>query len=57
MTNITTNVSEYEAISALIQHYIVGAKSGKGDDMKVASDDASSFTGADLVADGGLTHV
>ncbi len=53
MTNITTNVSEYGAISALIQHYIVGAKSGKGDDMKVVfHNDATIFgyIGEDLFA-------
>ncbi len=44
MTNATTNVSEYEAISELIQRYIDGAKSGKGDDMKVAfHNDATIF--------------
>ncbi len=44
MTNATTNMSEYEAISELIQRYIDGAKSGKGDDMKVAfHNDATIF--------------
>ncbi len=53
MTNATTNMSEYEAISELIQRYINGAKSGKGDDMKVAfHNDATIFgyIGADLLA-------
>ena len=31
MTNATTNVSEHDAIATTIQHYIDGAKSGKGE--------------------------
>ncbi len=30
------NVSEHDAIATVVQHYIDGAKSGKGDDMKPA---------------------
>ncbi len=53
MTNATTNVSEYDVIAKVIQHYIDGAKSGKGDDMKPAfHEDATIFgyAGADLFA-------
>jgi hypothetical protein len=32
----TTAVQEYDAIAKTIQHYIDGARSGKGDDMKPA---------------------
>ncbi len=48
-----TKVSEYDAIAAVVQHYIDGAKSGKGDDMKPAfHEDATIFgyAGADLFA-------
>ncbi len=53
MSNAPTNVSEYEVIAKVVQHYIDGAKSGKGDDMKPAfHQDATIFgyTGADLFA-------
>ncbi len=36
MNNANTNVSEHGAIAKVVQHYIDGAKSGKGDDMKPA---------------------
>ncbi|MDO9051252.1 MAG: nuclear transport factor 2 family protein [Methylotenera sp.] len=48
-----TNMNDYDAISRLIQHYIDGAKSGKGSDMKPAfHDDATIFgyVGTDLFA-------
>ncbi len=48
-----TNVSEYGAIAKVVQHYIDGAKSGRGDDMKPAfHEDATIFgyAGADLFA-------
>ena len=51
MSNAPTNVSEYDAIAKVVQHYIDGAKSGKGDDMKPAfHKDATIFgyVGADL---------
>ncbi len=51
MSNATTNVSEYDVIAEVVQHYIDGAKSGKGDDMKPAfHKDATIFgyAGADL---------
>ncbi len=53
MSNAATNVSEHGAIAKAVQHYIDGAKSGKGDDMKPAfHKDATIFgyAGADLFA-------
>ncbi len=53
MSNAPTNVSEYDAIAKVVQHYIDGAKSGRGDDMKPAfHKDATIFgyVGADLFA-------
>ncbi len=51
MSNEPTDASEHEAIATTLQHYIDGAKSGKGDDMKPAfHKDATIFgyAGADL---------
>lgn len=48
-----TNMSDYEAITRLVQHYIDGAVSGNGSDMKPAfHDDATIFgyVGPDLFA-------
>ena len=53
MNNMSTDVSEYDAIAKTVQHYIDGAKSGRGDDMKPAfHEDATIFgyAGADLFA-------
>ncbi len=53
MSNAPTNVSEYDAIAKVVQHYIDGAKSGRGDDMKPAfHKDATVFgyVGDDLFA-------
>ncbi len=53
MGNEPRNVSEYDVIAKVVQHYIDGAKSGKGDDMKPAfHKDATIFgyAGADLFA-------
>ena len=53
MTTAPTNVNEEDAIAKAVQHYIDGAKSGKGDDMKPAfHKDATIFgyVGADLFA-------
>ncbi len=53
MSNAPTNVSEYDVIAAVVQHYIDGGRSGKGDDMKPAfHKDATIFgyAGADLFA-------
>ncbi len=36
MPETTTTLSDYEAIAKVVQHYIDGARSGKGDDMKPA---------------------
>lgn len=48
-----TEISEYDAIIRVIQHYIDGARSGKGAEMKPAfHDDATIFgyVGPDLFA-------
>ena len=53
MSNLPTNVSEYGAIAKVVQHYIDGAKSGSGNEMKRAfHKDATIFgyIGADLFA-------
>ncbi len=53
MSTTSTHVSEYDVIADVVQHYIDGAKSGKGDDMKPAfHEDATIFgyAGADLFA-------
>ena len=53
MSNTATNVNEYNVIAKVIQQYINGAKSGKGDDMKPAfHKDATVFgyVGDDLFA-------
>ena len=53
MTNVTTETKEHEAIAEVVQYYIDGARSGKGDDMKPAfHEDATIFgyAGPDLFA-------
>ncbi len=53
MSNAPTSVSEYEVIAKVVQHYIDGAKSGRGEDMRPAfHKDATIFcyVGADLFA-------
>jgi hypothetical protein len=53
MSDAPANAHELEAITTTIQHYIDGAKSGKGDDMRPAfHKDATIFghTGTDLFA-------
>ena len=53
MDNTATKLSDYDAITKTIQHYIDGAISGKGADMKPAfHEDATIFgyIGADLFA-------
>jgi len=53
MNNTATNMNEYELISRIVEQYINGAKSGKGDDMKLAfHKDATIFgyIGDDLFA-------
>ncbi len=44
MSKTPTNANEHDVITKVVQHYIDGAKSGKGDDMKPAfHDDATIF--------------
>ncbi len=53
MSNSATNVSEYGAIADVIQQYIDGAKSGRGDDMKPAFHKEATifgYVGDDLFA-------
>ena len=53
MSTATLNVTEYDVIADVVQHYIDGGRSGKGDDMKPAfHEDATIFgyAGADLFA-------
>ena len=53
MSNVTTGVNDQDLIAKVIQHYINGARSGKGDDMKPAfHEDATVFgyVGPDLFA-------
>jgi len=53
MSNAPANLSDYDAIVRTIQHYIDGAISGRGDDMKPAfHKDATIFgyVGKDLLA-------
>ncbi len=53
MSNAATNVSEHDVIAKVVQRYIDGARSGRGDDMKPAfHEDATIFgyVGADLLA-------
>ena len=53
MSNAAIDVTEHGAIAKAVQHYIDGAKSGSGDDMKPAfHKDATIFgyAGADLFA-------
>ncbi len=53
MSNVPIDVHEHDWIAKTVQHYIDGAKSGNGDDMKPAfHKDATIFgyAGADLFA-------
>ena len=53
MSTEVSNVTEHDAIAKVVQHYIDGAKSGRGDDMKLAfHSDATIFgyVGTDLFA-------
>ncbi len=53
MSNTTTGTSDQNAIAEVVQHYIDGARSGKGDDMRPAfHKDATVFgyVGPDLFA-------
>jgi len=53
MDNTATKLSDYDAITKTIQHYIDGAISGKGADMKPAFHEGATifgYIGADLFA-------
>ncbi len=53
MSNVITGVNDQDLIAKVVQHYIDGARSGKGDDMKPAfHEDATIFgyVGPDLFA-------
>ena len=53
MSNTPENLNEYDEIAKVVQHYIDGAKSGRGEDMKPAfHKDATIFgyVGTDLFA-------
>ena len=53
MSNSPTTVTEYDAIASTIQHYVDGARSGRGEDMRPAFHaDATIFgyVGPDLFA-------
>ena len=53
MSNVITDVNDQDVIAKVVQHYIDGARSGKGDDMKPAfHEDATIFgyVGPDLFA-------
>ena len=51
MNNISTDVRQHDAIAKTLQHYLDGARSGKGDDMKPAFHKGATiygYAGADL---------
>jgi len=53
MSNAAPDLSQYDAIAKVVQRYIDGAKSGRGDDMKPAfHEDATIFgyAGAEMFA-------
>ena len=53
MGHAARNVSDRDAITSVVEHYIAGARSGRGDDMKPAfHEDATIFgyIGTDLLA-------
>ncbi len=53
MSNVSIGTNDQDVITKVIQHYIDGARSGKGDDMKPAfHEDATVFgyVGPDLFA-------
>ena len=53
MSNEPTTVNEYDAITKTIQHYLDGAKSGRGADMKPAFHPEATvfgYVGPDLFA-------
>ena len=53
MTEVARQMNDYEAITKTIQHYINGARSGKGDEMKPAFHREATvfgYVGSDLMA-------
>ncbi len=53
MSEVATNVDQHEAVTRIIQQYIAGAKSGRGDDMKPAFHENATvygYVGTDLIA-------
>ncbi len=53
MSNATSTINEHDVIKQVVQHYIDGARSGRGDDMRPAfHEDATIFgyAGPDLFA-------
>jgi hypothetical protein len=45
MTMLATAVTEYDAIARTVQHYLDGARSGRGDDMKPAFHSGATIFG------------
>jgi hypothetical protein len=59
MSTPSAPLADYDAIAATVQHYIDGAVSGKGDDMKPAFHPAATifgYVGPDLFA-GPIQHL
>ncbi len=53
MSNTSIHVSDYDSISNVVQHYIDGAISGRGDDMKPVFHESATifgYIGDDLFA-------
>ncbi len=53
MSSTTTNVNEYEVIANVVQKYLEGARSGRGDDMRSAFHKEATvfgYVGEDLLA-------
>ncbi len=53
MTNASRNVNDRDDIAKVVQHYIDGARSGRGDDMKPAFHEHATvfgYVGPDLFA-------
>ncbi len=53
MSTEVSNVTEHDAIAKVVQHYIDGAKTGRGDDMKLAFHEGATifgYAGTDLFA-------
>jgi hypothetical protein len=59
MTTAPTTLSDYDAITRTLQHYLDGARSGRGADMKPAFHPGATifgYVGADLFA-GPIQHL